>query len=136
MGAASDAVSARERSFILAVTNNPTALIANGASLSGEVDLAGNRPLALIMPVAWTAAVITFQGSHDGGTTYQNVYDSDGNELTSQAAASRNIGLTTNAAWVLGQFGKIKVRSGTSGAVVNQSPGAAGTTITIVTGTA
>jgi len=37
------------------------AVILNGASLSGEVDLRGSRLVGAIFPAAWTAANLSFQ---------------------------------------------------------------------------
>ena len=94
--------------------------IANGASLSAGVNIAGYRVAAIIMPSAWTAAALTFQGSPDGGTAYQNIYDDSGAEVTVQAAASRNIGLSSNTSLALAGYKLIKVRSGPSSGAVNQ----------------
>ncbi len=80
-----------------------------GASFIGDGKL-----VAIQMPAAWDAAVLTFQGSMDG-VTYANMYDSLGNEVNIPAAASEYIRIADmKALW-------IKVRSGTSGAPVNQS---------------
>ena len=101
----------------MASLNEPTATIANGASLSGAIKF-GNRRLARIdMPAAWTAADLTFQGSVDG-TTFSDLYDADGNEYTIQADASRCIIVALNDFIGLPY---IKIRSGTSAAAVNQS---------------
>lgn len=93
-----------------------TATIANGASLSGAVDLGQSRAVRLVMPAAWTAASLTFQTSYDG-TTYNNYYNADGTEYTVQASSSRSI-LLPLADFVGIRF--LKVRSGTSSAAVNQ----------------
>lgn len=100
------------------------ATIANGASLSDAVDLtdnpgggsAGCALVGLQMPAAWTAAGLTLQGSMDG-VNFANVYDQSGTEVTLTVAASRFIQL--NPADFAG-FRKLKLRSGTSGAPVNQ----------------
>ena len=47
--------------------------IANGASLSDGQSLGGRTPAIIMMSAAWTAASLTFQGSHDG-TTYYDLY--------------------------------------------------------------
>lgn len=95
---------------------NPVATIANGQSLSDAIDLGGLRLVSIVMPSAWTAANLTFQVSHDG-TTYNNLYDAGGSEVTTTAAASRYIYLDP-AFWSGIRF--LKVRSGTSGAAVAQ----------------
>ena len=103
------------------------ATIAASASLSGAIRLpAGHYLAAIVMPAAWTAADLTFQAS-PAGTTYNNLYDDNGNEVTVTAAASRFI-LLPPAEWYAMPF--LKIRSGTSGAAVNQ---AAARTLTLVT---
>lgn len=94
-----------------------TATIAASASLSGIVTLGAGTPAAFEMPTAWDAANLTFQTSTDG-TTFQDYYDSAGNEVTVVAAASRNIKQDV-ADFAGARF--IKIRSGTSAAPVNQS---------------
>jgi hypothetical protein len=97
-------------------------VIANGQSLSAELDTGGRSIAAIIMPSAWTAAVLTFQGAGAlaaGGGVYGDIYDDNGNELTVQASASRAIGLDQSAL-ALSPYQFIKVRSGTSSSGVNQ----------------
>lgn len=100
-----------------------TATIAASGSLSGEVDTGGRRLAGIVMPAAWTAAVITFQAAAkstaDGGT-YRDLYDDLGNEVQVQAAASRSIGLDA-LAYALAPFRFLKVRSGTGASAVNQA---------------
>jgi hypothetical protein len=92
------------------------AVIANGASLSAAVEIGKTWVTGLILPAAWTAASLTFQGSVDG-TNFYNLYDTDGTEVTSQAAVDRFVRLDS-ADW--SKFSHIKIRSGTSGTPVNQ----------------
>lgn len=94
-----------------------TATIANGASLSSAVDCTLGRPNRIVMPAAWTAAVLTVQTSYDG-TNFNNLYDIYGAEYTIQAAASRSILLPI--ADVIG-VRYMKLRSGTSASAVNQA---------------
>lgn len=96
-----------------------TATIADGASLSGVVNLGGKLLCSIAMPSGWTAADLTFQGSHDDAT-YRNIYNDDDTEYTVQAAADRHI-ILDPAKFAGVQY--IKIRSGTSGASVNQSGG-------------
>lgn len=93
-----------------------TATIANGESLSGAIGLGLERVYAIQMPSAWTAGNLTFQASYDN-STFADVYQDDGTELTVTAAASRFIVL--DPVQFLG-IRAIKVRSGTSGSPVNQ----------------
>lgn len=96
-----------------------TATVAGGASLSGEIDLKGCTMYGLIMPVAWTAANLTFQVSNVSGGTFQDLYDDVGVEVTVTAAASRSIALDF-AALKMAPWRYIKIRSGTSGSPVAQ----------------
>lgn len=91
--------------------------IANGAALSGSIDLTGLTIVAIQMPAAWTAANITFQASTTDGGTLQDVYDDAGTEVTVTAAASRFITLSP-ATSIAYRF--LKLRSGTTGTPVNQ----------------
>ncbi len=108
-----------------------TATIANGASLSDEVDLAGESAQALVMPAAWTAANLTFVASDVSGGTFVPVHDDAGVEVSVTAAASRCIGFDAVARELDGlRF--VKVRSGTTGVPVNQ--GAARALVLILKG--
>lgn len=105
----------------MSVTASPrlidaTATIANGASLSGAIDLGSTRLAGIQMPAAWTAAALTFQASFDG-VTYADVYSTGGTELSYTVAASRFIPLSITD-W--GGVRYLKVRSGTTGTPVNQ----------------
>jgi hypothetical protein len=102
------------------------AIISNGASLSAAAAIGKTWVTGLILPAAWTAASLTFQGSIDG-TNFYNLYDTDGVEVTSLAAVDRFVRLAP-ADW--STFSHIKIRSGTSGTPVNQG---APRTIKIVT---
>lgn len=93
-----------------------TVTIANGASLSAAINLAGEGVLSIRMPAAWTTANLTFQASTDG-TTYNDVYDEFGTEYTVTAAASRHI-LVDPSKFAGATY--LKVRSGTTGTPVNQ----------------
>jgi hypothetical protein len=92
-----------------------TVTIANGASLSGAVDIGGRKLVAIDMPSAWTAAALTFQASADG-VTYDDMYDG-ATERSLTVAASRYMMLNIGD-WVGARY--LKIRSGTSGTPVNQ----------------
>lgn len=94
-----------------------TFTILNGASLSDAIDLAGASPIRLLMPAAWDAASITVQVSTDGATFY-NLYDQYGVEYTIVTAVSRAI-IIEPANFVGVRY--VKLRSGPSGAAVNQT---------------
>ena len=101
------------------------ATIANGASLSGAIDLSVStlrsvRPCAVLVD-NWDAADMSFQVSPNG-TTWYDVYSQNGDELTISIEAGQAVILTP--ADFIG-FAWLKVRSGTSDAPVNQSPAVA-----------
>lgn len=99
-----------------------TATIASSASLSGAIeDLKGYRLSAIQMPNAWTAANLTFQAQAAQGGEYEDLYDSDGNELTVTADKERYIQLGEEDVEELRGMWGLKVRSGTSVSAVNQS---------------
>jgi hypothetical protein len=93
-----------------------TTEINNGASLSDAVDLRGHSLVAIQMPVSWTAAGLSFQSSVDG-ITYGNVKD-EGAEYTVAAVAADDF-VPINPNVFLG-CRYLRLRSGTSGAAVNQ----------------
>lgn len=100
-------------------TTNLVATIANSASLSDIIDLAGTTLVGYEMPIGWTAADITFQGSIDGidGISFKDLYDSSGIEVNHTVAADRLIKLQPSVLATLRYF---KIRSGTSGTPVVQ----------------
>lgn len=105
---------------------NTDVVIPINTALSGAVNLGGATLVGIVMPAAWTAANLTFQGSVDG-VTYNEITDSAGTAVSVTAAAARYIPI--NPATLPGlQY--VIVRSGTSGAAVNQT---AARTITLVT---
>lgn len=95
-----------------------TATIASGASMTGAINLNGWRLFGISMPASWTAASLTFQGSFDGGATWQNLYDSSGNEITLTTAASRYVAIDPLLFLAVPMM---KVRSGTASGGVNQA---------------
>lgn len=108
--------------------NQETATIANGASLSGAVNISNRNMFGILMPSAWTAAALTFQGSLDG-TNFYDLYDDTGTEISFSVAASRYVLVS----WPAKFFGlkKLKIRSGTSASAVNQAADRALTIIII-----
>ena len=97
------------------------AVIANGAALSGALDLDGGARslVGLQLPAAWTAASLTFAVSFDG-TTFVPLYW-DGAEYTIAAAggAAASLGVSLEPSAFAG-WPFVKVRSGTAGTPVNQ----------------
>jgi hypothetical protein len=89
------------------------AALSNGFNL-GEKVLSGIQ-----MPVAWDAASITFQTSHDGGTTWVDLHDAAGGEITVTTPAAGEY-RALDPAW-FNSCSFFKVRSGTSALPVNQT---------------
>lgn len=101
-----------------------TATIGAGAALSAAVNLGAKSLVGLVMPSAWTAADITFQASGDGGATFGELVLTDLAAADAVAtvqihspATSQFIGIDPEK---LRGVNVLKVRSGTSGAPVNQ----------------
>jgi|GEM_PF-650031 len=94
-----------------------TPVIANGTSQSDAIATKGATVLGVQMPAAWDAASISFLVSADG-VTYGPLKDSTGSEITISVSAGDAISLAPAdfAVWT-----HVKIRSGTSGAPVNQT---------------
>ncbi len=105
--------------FLIGLTLNP-ASIAAGQSLSGPVSLGAFTLVGISMPTAWTTASLTFQASPDGGTTWQDIYDGAGNEVMITAAAQQFVMLPNFPSYDWRGINMLQVRSGTTGAPVNQ----------------
>lgn len=91
--------------------------IVAGTSLSPSIPVSRANVIALIMPSAWTAASVTFQGSIDGDNFF-DIFDQAGNEITVPVAANRYVGGLD--ALGFGCFNYFKIRSGTASVPVNQ----------------
>src|SRR5690606_1035038 len=98
-------------------------------SLTGDVPdaLTGCSALKVrSVPAGWTAASLTFQAragcerSATASETFEDVYESDGKEVTVTAAEDRYVSLTGNVLYALTCCGALKVRSGTPGTPVAQ----------------
>ena len=99
------------------------ALIANGQSLSAEIDLGGCELLGIHVPAGFDGTALTFQAAEKTGGTFLNVFTSGGTELSLTVAASRYVVPATDDALAslrgMGRY--IKVRSGSSGTPTNQT---------------
>lgn len=96
------------------------ATIASGQALSDAIDLRPYGALTRIgIPSAWTTADITFLVSSDGGTTYSPLYDLYGNEIVAKVGGTSREVKVPFETFMDTDF--IKLRSGTTGAPVNQS---------------
>lgn len=101
------------------------ATIANGASLSGEVNVGPLRIVGIIMPAAWTAAGIAFRAlvaepsALPKVPVYGDVVDSAGADVNiTGPGAGEYIALADTLP--LTALGRILVRSGTNAVPVNQ----------------
>jgi hypothetical protein len=104
----------------MGVTTLPVT-IASGQSLSGQVDIGPNTLVGIVIPASWTAAGLTFQASPDGGTTWAELTTSAGAAVSFTVAGSQFIAVDpTTLRGVL----SLKIRSGTPGAPVVQTPAA------------
>ncbi len=86
--------------------------VATGAPSSASATL-----LAVQLPAAWTAAVLTLQASRDG-VVWADVYDRFGAEVTLQAAADRRVVVEPS---LIAGVEFLRIRSGTTAAPVNQA---------------
>lgn len=93
--------------------------------MDAGVELRDQMLVGLIMPAAWTAAAITFQA--DTVTTvvadgaYVDVYDDSGNEVSLTVAAARTVMLAKATRDLLEGIPFLRLRSGTTGAAVQQA---------------
>src|SRR5581483_863509 len=96
-----------------------TVQIANGTSLSAEIDIGSKSLVGILVPTTWTTAGLSFQVSPDGGTTW--------GELTTVAGTPYAIGSLTGGTLAyyvavdpttLRGAQALKVRSGTQAAPV------------------
>lgn len=97
------------------ISEDVDVVIASGASLSAGTPLAGYVLCGFYMPATWTAASMTFQASDDG-VTFGDIYFG-GSELSYDVAGGQYVAVEPS------QFmgvRHLKVRSGASGAGVNQ----------------
>lgn len=92
-------------------------VIASGASLSDAIDVTGHVIVGLSLPTIDNAA-LTFQVAEKSDGTFRNLYDDAGNEVVIPASTgARSVAVPAE----LVGWSFVKVRSGTSGAAVNQT---------------
>ena len=74
-----------------------TTTIPSGTATSGTIDLTSYvhlgqpHPVQIQMPSAWTTSSLIFLISNDGGATFTELYDGNGNEYVVNAAANELI---------------------------------------------
>lgn len=96
-----------------------SATIANGASLSGAINVQGWDVVAIEQPAACEGTAFTFQISMDG-LTFVDVYDSAGAELSVTKSATLAQTLLLGTKEIRGAV-FLKVRSGATGLPVVQA---------------
>lgn len=72
--------------------------IAQGESLSDEIDIKGTRSIAVLMPDAWTTADLIIRTARVTAGTTLPIMDSAGNYVGATAAASQVVSFGTYAA--------------------------------------
>lgn len=100
-----------------------TATIANGASLSGAVDVRGYRIAGIVTPANWTEAVMTFQNAPAADGTFANVQTDAAAEVTTGSLVASTYYAVSALAMALTGLQFVKVRSGPAAAAVNQAGG-------------
>lgn len=93
-------------------------VIANGQSLSPQVNIGTQQLVGIAMPAGWDAAGMTFQASPDGGQTFGELQDGAGAAVSFTVSAG--IVFQVDPTKWRG-LNCLKVRSGTSGAPVAQT---------------
>ena len=88
--------------------------------MSSPCSLGALTLVGISMPAVWTAAALTFQVSPDGGTTWQELYDGAGNEVTIFAAAGQFVIPLLDPSYLWRGVNMVQVRSETAGSPVNQ----------------
>jgi len=81
--------------------------ISEDADLTASADLQDWHITALVMPAAWTAADITFEGSLDD-TTFNAIYDKAGIEYTLTVSTSRFVFLNISDTYNFPRYIKLK----------------------------
>ena len=88
-----------------------TATIANGATTSDAVNLYGCTAIGIGFPAAMTGATVTFKGSLDDGSTFLDIYDIDGVQVSYTFVASTGLPLDVKT---FAPYDQIKVVSASS----------------------
>jgi hypothetical protein len=114
--------------YIPRVVDTATATIAEDADSSDAIFVGDYALFGIVMPSTWTAADISFEVSLDG-TTYQHMYDETGAEVSITPTAGTTLMFEADFASRFLGAKYVKIRSGVSGAFVNQ---AGARTLTII----
>ena len=97
------------------------AVIPITTSTSNTIDTEGGRRqiVGLQMPAAWTAASLTFDGSHDGTTFVPIHHGAGAYAITAAQGAAASLGVSL-AKEAFAGWPYVRIRSGIIGAYVNQ----------------
>ena len=87
--------------------------------LSNIIDLGGHNPNSYCMSTDWTAASMTFRGSHSSTNVMRDIYSSTGGELTHTVDGNRLVTFATVAQFDGLRY--IQFRSGTAALPVAQA---------------
>lgn len=93
----------------------------NSDGISTIIDMSGYMLNSIVMPSAWTSAALTFLLSVDGGSTYNSIYSYEGELSYSSSNAIASVSLGVKPEHAMQMQGKLKLRSGTKSAAVNQA---------------
>lgn len=113
-----------------AIRSTTTATIANGASVSGTVDLTDTSLLGFIAPAAWTTAELNIEVSVDNTNwVTAGVLDGSGSNVSRWSAVTAGAAYSVDVVNML-PYRFVRFRSGTAASPVNQGADRAFTVIT------
>ena len=113
----------------LSARNQTLVTIANGASVSGAVDIRETALLGFFAPAAWTAAALQVEASADGSTNWVPITDSSGSVTGSLASITALYAYALDPVAML-PWRYIRILSGTVATPVNQAADRVFTVIT------
>ncbi len=103
------------------------ALIFAGSALSLPVDIVGKRLVGIIVPAGWASASMTFSVAPAEGPIFYDMYDQAGIEFSVSPVAGKFMPLGLQLTYdsdsdsPFSNIEKIRIRSGTAEAPVNQT---------------
>jgi hypothetical protein len=106
-----------------------TAVIQNGGSVSGSIDLAATALIGFIAPSEWTAAAMQIEVSTDNSTWATVVQDQYGSATGNYSAITAAAAYAVDAVGLL-PYRYVRLRSGSAASPVNQGADRAFTLIT------
>jgi hypothetical protein len=106
-----------------------SATIANGASVSGAIDLLNTALVGFIAPAAWTAAAMQIEVSPDNSAWATVVNDQYGSATGTYSAITAGAAYAVDAVGLL-PYRYVRLRSGSAASPVNQGADRAFTLIT------